>query len=164
MFYKFTNWVRNRKEGLTPAKAVFLVFSIAFVLIIYFPFYFGLFTHRFTKQIIAMWDILDKYFNIFGPVPMVIGLMSVVIIARYNSIPLKILFVLFYTMSVFISGIALMGATSWGEVALYFSPHLIILFLYGVLLKVLYYDRITETPLEEQEKAKSVDSDKESTP
>lgn len=100
-------------------------------------------------RLIEPWLAIGDRIGFFISAPVITGLISVVILARYKSILLKIFFILCYLLAlyfifIYMETFKLMGISYWAELASCLLPQVIILFLHGLIFRVHYCERRKE--------------------
>ena len=150
MYKLMAKFVRTRKEGYTPAKMAFLVLDFLVVFILYYPFFLVFLPAKMDLgRLIEPWLAIGDRIGFFISAPVITGLISVVILARYKSILLKIFFILCYLLAlyfifIYMETFKLMGISYWAELASCLLPQVIILFLHGLIFRVYYCERRKE--------------------
>lgn len=165
MYKLMAKFVRTRKEGSTPAKVAFLVLAFLVVFILYYPFFLVFLPAKMDLgRLIEPWLAIGDCIGFFCFAPVITGLISVVILARYKRILLKVFFVFcyllaLYCLAIYVGTFKLMGISYWAELASCLLPQVLILCLYGLIFRVHYCER-RKKHHDNQVKTKSVDSSK----
>lgn len=84
------------------------------------------------EELVLIWDKVYKVLDPFVFMPYVMGLMSIFITMAYRKIWFKIVYFLFYIVSIMFSLMMVMGMTSTWEL-LVFLPHAVCLIIDAVL-------------------------------
>lgn len=114
----------NKKDFIkTKLGMSFLVFAFVFDAFMYFPFW------LYIPAIDPFWSKMYLHLSPFGIVPYIVGVISLVISAKYNRKMLSILFAYMYVQAISISFIRAMGATGLMEYVV-FMPHILIIGLH----------------------------------
>ncbi len=127
--------IRNIREKVNENGFLNKILPIG--LIIFFVLYYlpvmPVFSDKISgEELVLIWDKVYKVLDPFVFMPYVMGLVSVFITIAYRKIWFKIVYFLFYIISIMFSLMMVMGMTSIWEL-LVFLPHVVCLIIDAVL-------------------------------